>query len=73
MRALYELLRAPLRHVAVFSLCMNLLVLAPTLFMLQVFDRVLVSQSTDTLLVLLLGMVSITRRAPRSDDTDART
>jgi len=55
MRALYELLRAPLRHVAVFSLCMNLLLLAPTLFMLQVFDRVLVSQSTDTLLVLLIG------------------
>ncbi len=55
MRALYELLRAPLRHVAVFSLCMNLLLLAPTLFMLQVFDRVLVSRSTDTLLALLLG------------------
>ena len=40
--------------VGVFSLVANLLMLAPTLYMLQVFDRVLVSQSEMTLLALSL-------------------
>jgi len=35
-----------------FSMIANLLMLAPTLYMLQVFDRVLVSQNTGTLLVI---------------------
>ena len=35
-----------------FSMIANLLMLAPTLYMLQVFDRVLVSQNTGTLLVV---------------------
>ena len=52
---LTQLLRRPLLHVAAFSLVCNLLLLAPALFMLQVFDRVLVSQSRETLAVLLLG------------------
>ncbi|OYU45496.1 MAG: type I secretion system permease/ATPase [Burkholderiales bacterium PBB4] len=47
---------ATFRHefwaVAVFSGVANLLMLAPTLYMLQVFDRVLVSQSELTLLAL---------------------
>jgi ABC-type protease/lipase transport system fused ATPase/permease subunit len=33
---------------------MNLLMLAPALFMLQVFDRVLTSRSMETLIMLLL-------------------
>ena len=37
-----------------FSMIANLLMLAPTLYMLQVYDRVLVSQSTGTLLVVSL-------------------
>jgi PrtD family type I secretion system ABC transporter len=56
MKALLQLLKRPLLHVAGFSFFVNLLLLAPALFMLQVFDRVLTSQSQATLLVLLLGM-----------------
>ena len=37
-----------------FSLVMNLLLLAPALFMLQMFDRVLTSRSTETLMMLLV-------------------
>jgi ATP-binding cassette subfamily C exporter for protease/lipase len=40
--------------VGTFSLIANLLMLAPTLYMLQVFDRVMVSQSELTLLALSL-------------------
>ncbi len=55
MNPLNGLLRRPLMHVAAFSLVVNLLLLVPALFMLQVFDRVLVSQSRETLLMLLMG------------------
>lgn len=57
MKALFQILKRPLLVVAAFSFLVNLLLLAPALFMLQVFDRVLASQSKETLLVLLLGMV----------------
>ena len=57
MKSLLSLLRRPLVHVFGLSFFTNLLLLAPALFMLQVFDRVLTSQSRETLLVLLLGMV----------------
>ncbi|MCG8508964.1 MAG: type I secretion system permease/ATPase [Rhodospirillales bacterium] len=39
--------------VALFSLCINLLILTVPVFMIQLFDRVLVSRSHDTLLILL--------------------
>ncbi|MBL0423056.1 type I secretion system permease/ATPase [Ramlibacter sp. AW1] len=55
MRPILRHLRQPVVHAAVFSLFMNLLMLIPAVFMLQVFDRVLVSRSTDTLLVLGVG------------------
>jgi PrtD family type I secretion system ABC transporter len=48
-------LRRPLLQVGGFSLFINLLLLIPSIFMLQVFDRVLVSRSTDTLVVLSIG------------------
>ena len=55
MKPLLCHLKRPLLHVAGFSFFINLLLLIPAIFMLQVFDRVLVSRSTDTLLVLALG------------------
>lgn len=45
-------LRAPLRTVLGFSLVINLALLAPSIFMLQVFDRVLATGSVETLVVM---------------------
>lgn len=56
MKPLLQLLKRPLVFIAGLSFFTNLLLLAPALFMLQVFDRVLTSQSRETLLMLLLGM-----------------
>lgn len=55
MKPLLQLLERPLLHIAGLSFFINLLLLVPSLFMLQVFDRVLVSGSVDTLIVLLVG------------------
>jgi len=49
-------------HVGVFSGVINLLMLAPALYMLQVYDRVLASNNAMTLLMLtliLLGMYAL--------------
>src|SRR6476660_3167734 len=43
-----------LRSVATFSAIINLLVLVPSLYMLQVYDRVLASRNQTTLLMLTL-------------------
>ena len=56
MRGLLPLLKRPLAFVAALSFFINLLLLMPALFMLQVFDRVLSSRSQETLGALLLGM-----------------
>ncbi|MEP7302049.1 MAG: type I secretion system permease/ATPase [Caldimonas sp.] len=56
MNSLLAQLRFPLTCVAGFSFVANLLLLAPALFMLQVFDRVLASGSRETLAALLIGV-----------------
>lgn len=40
-----------------FSMCINLLMLVPPLYMLQVYDRVITTRSVDTLLMLTLVVV----------------
>lgn len=48
--------RAALRRVIVFSGIINLLTLSTSLYMMQVYDRVLTSQSRDTLIFLTLAV-----------------
>lgn len=48
------LLRDHLRHALLFSVIVNLLTLAPTIYLLQVYDRVLSSRSLETLAMLAL-------------------
>ena len=48
-------LRPYLAFAALFSLVINLLLLAPPLYLLQVFDRVLTSRSNETLVFLTIG------------------
>ena len=55
-RAIYSAL-PPLVWVLVFSLFVNLTYLASPLYMMQVYDRVMHSQSVPTLLYLSLAMV----------------
>jgi PrtD family type I secretion system ABC transporter len=50
--------RQALLHVGLFSLAINLLMLVPSLYMLQLFDRVLQTQSYDTLVYLTLIAVA---------------
>ncbi|KFB93270.1 ATP-binding component of an ABC superfamily heme transporter, partial [Citrobacter freundii ATCC 8090 = MTCC 1658 = NBRC 12681] len=42
-----------------FSCVINMLMLAPAIYMLQVYDRVLVSKNTTTLLMLTLLIVGL--------------
>jgi ATP-binding cassette, subfamily C, bacterial exporter for protease/lipase len=47
------------RTVGVFSAIINVLLLAPSLYMLQVYDRVLASRNETTLLMLTLMMLGV--------------
>lgn len=40
--------------IALFGLCINLLLLTAPLYMMQVFDRVITSRNTDTLIMLMI-------------------
>jgi ATP-binding cassette subfamily C exporter for protease/lipase len=57
MRGYAQAFRTEILWVAIFSLIANLLTLAPTLYMLQVFDRVMQSQNEFTLMALTLILV----------------
>ncbi len=58
LTAALKKLRPALWAVAVFSLFINLLMLTAPLYMLQVYDRVLVSRSHDTLLYLSIVAIA---------------
>ncbi|MBI1770898.1 MAG: type I secretion system permease/ATPase, partial [Burkholderiales bacterium] len=49
--------KSAFRTVGIFSAIINLLMLAPSLYMLQVYDRVLQSRNEITLLMLTLLML----------------
>jgi len=55
MKSLWNELRPLLLYIAAFSFFINLLFLVPAIFTLQVFDRVITSNSQETLLVLVIG------------------
>src|SRR5512139_2807452 len=55
MQHILQLVKRPLRVIAALSVALNLLLLAPAIFTMQVFDRVLVSHREETLAVLALG------------------
>jgi PrtD family type I secretion system ABC transporter len=57
MRRLVRRFRPFFVHAGLFSLCMNVLLLAPSLYMIQVFDRVIASRSNETLVVLTLAAI----------------
>jgi PrtD family type I secretion system ABC transporter len=51
--------RKTLAYAALFSLCINLMMLAMPLYSLQVLDRVISSHSTETLLMLTIVVVAM--------------
>ncbi|NTX42043.1 type I secretion system permease/ATPase [Burkholderia cepacia] len=53
---MYQLIRRHLLIAAAFGIASNLLLLTPTIYLLQVYDRVLPSQSIQTLLMLMAFM-----------------
>ena len=55
MKSLWNELRPLLICIAAFSFFINLLFLVPAMFTLQVFDRVITSNSQETLIVLVVG------------------
>lgn len=57
LRSAVQSLRGALWTVAIFSGFVNLLMLAPSLYMMQVYDRVLASRNETTLLVLSVLVV----------------
>ena len=57
MRDLVSRFRPFFLYAGLFSLAINLLLLVPPLYMLQVFDRVLASRSVETLVVLTVAAI----------------
>ncbi len=57
MRQLFTRFRPFFYYAGLFSFFINLLLLVPVLYMLQIFDRVIASRSDETLVVLTIGAV----------------
>ena len=55
MRLLFGQFQPFFIYAGLFSFCINLLLLVPSLYMLQVFDRVISSRSHETLVMLTLA------------------
>jgi ABC-type protease/lipase transport system fused ATPase/permease subunit len=53
---MFQAIKRHLLFAALFGIASNLLVLAPTLYLLQVYDRVLPSRSLETLAMLMIFM-----------------
>jgi PrtD family type I secretion system ABC transporter len=53
---MFQAIRPHLQFATLFGIASNLLVLAPTLYLLQVYDRVLPSRSLETLAMLMIFM-----------------
>ena len=62
LKETFDTARKGLYIVVLFSFCINFLMLAAPIYMLQIFDRVLSSRSTDTLLLLtvIIGIAILT-------------
>ena len=56
MKSIWAEVKPLMIHLAAFSFVINLLFLTPAIFTLQVFDRVIPSNSGETLVVLLVGV-----------------
>jgi len=59
LRTVLNAFRSAFVAVGAFSLCINVLMLAPSLYMLQVYDRVLSSRNETTLLMLSLILAGL--------------
>lgn len=57
LRRVLDSFRGSFLYVGFFSLFINLLMLVPSFYMLQVYDRVMASRSTDTLIMMTLIVV----------------
>ncbi|WP_228291450.1 type I secretion system permease/ATPase [Thiothrix litoralis] len=57
LKGILDSFRTSFLYVGLFSLFINLLMLAPSFYMLQVYDRVMASRSVETLLMITLIMV----------------
>ncbi|ADJ28221.1 type I secretion system permease/ATPase [Nitrosococcus watsonii] len=57
LRRAFEVCKGSFFSVGFFSLFINLLMLVPPLYMLQVYDRVIITRSEETLLVLTLVVI----------------
>lgn len=68
MKAILSRCKAFVVYTALFSLVIDILMLVPPLYMLQIFDRVLTSRSNETLVMLtfislfLLGIDGVRAR-----------
>src|SRR5688572_11863895 len=58
MREYLERCKVFLAYVGLFSLCLNMLMLAMPLYVMQLFDRVINSRSIETLLLLTLIVIA---------------